>query len=293
MHRLHPDGLLFALVLTALPACSTYAWPADSTRPSLAKVEVTALGIHEGLGGLRRDHATCGGFSTSEPGMEKSSCLVVKQAGEQSPGRAMLALAREWNFDVPGMQNRAYQFYMPSNADQCSSFVRPVMPPLVLKAAPFDLVREVAPRQRASFFMQPFMGTQRPEAHHESNDFDLLKSDEDNVQARSQVSPSGLSFDGVNARAAWAMFGRLAPHRQRSDTSEALTVSAGYNDHAKSEHYHWGGLLAQSLLFNVIENGFRAASDDQIRNLLAKKPFWHDYAASIRQFNMRRWNDGD
>ena len=45
--------------------------------------------------------------------------------------------------------------------------------------------------------------------------------------------------------------------------------------------------------FNVIENGFRAASDDQIRTLLANKPFWHDYAASIRKFNMRRWNDGD
>jgi len=35
------------------------------------------------------------------------------------------------------------------------------------------------------------------------------------------------------------------------------------------------------------------ASDDQIRYLVAKKPFWHDYAASMRQFNMRRWNDGD
>ena len=89
------------------------------------------------------------------------------------------------------------------------------------------------------------------------------------------------------------MFGRLAPHRQGSETSEVLTVDGGTDDYAKSEHYHWGGLLAQSLFFNVIENGFRAASDDQIRNLLANKPFWHDYAASIRQFNMRRWNDGD
>jgi hypothetical protein len=59
------------------------------------------------------------------------------------------------------------------------------------------------------------------------------------------------------------------------------------------ERYHWRGLIAQSLFFNVIENSFRAASDDQIRTLLANKPFWHDYVASVRQFNMRRWNDGD
>ena len=57
--------------------------------------------------------------------------------------------------------------------------------------------------------------------------------------------------------------------------------------------YNWRGLLAQSLFFNVVENTFRAASDDQIRMMLAKKPFWHDYFASMKQFNMRRWNDGD
>jgi hypothetical protein len=27
--------------------------------------------------------------------------------------------------------------------------------------------------------------------------------------------------------------------------------------------------------------------------MLGNKPFWHDYAASLKQFNMRRWNDGD
>ena len=89
------------------------------------------------------------------------------------------------------------------------------------------------------------------------------------------------------------MFDRLAPRRQKSETSEANTVNIGSDHSLKSEHYHWRGLLAQSLFFNVIENGFRAASDDQIRNLLANRPFWHDYAASIRQFNMGRWNDGD
>jgi hypothetical protein len=59
------------------------------------------------------------------------------------------------------------------------------------------------------------------------------------------------------------------------------------------EHYHWKGLLLQSFEFSAIENSFRIASDDQIRGLLANKPYWHDYVASLRQFNMRRWNDGD
>jgi hypothetical protein len=59
------------------------------------------------------------------------------------------------------------------------------------------------------------------------------------------------------------------------------------------ERYHWKGLLLQSLEFNVIENSWRIRSDEQIRDLLYNKPYWHDYAASLKQFNMRRWNDGD
>ena len=57
--------------------------------------------------------------------------------------------------------------------------------------------------------------------------------------------------------------------------------------------YHWRGLLVQSLEFNLVENGFRLATDDTMRFQLAHKPFWHDYAASLKQFNMGRWNDGD
>ena len=57
--------------------------------------------------------------------------------------------------------------------------------------------------------------------------------------------------------------------------------------------YHWEGLLLQSLEFNLMENGFRLATDDTMRYQIAHKPFWHDYGASVKQFNMRRWNDGD
>jgi hypothetical protein len=300
MNRLRPQGLLLALVLTALPASSAHAWPADSRNPSLSRVEVTTIDMQDGVAAFRYDHQAFAGLSVSEPGMEKTPCLTVNKAGEQGSDTAMVAFAGDWNFDVPGMHNREYHFYVPPSAGKCSSFESPaeyrrsgVMPPHAVKTATLDLGPEAASHQRAVFPMRPLIGTQHPDPDQESIDFDLFKSDEDNGLDGTLVSPGGLRFEGVNVGAAWAMFGRLAPHRQGSERSEVLTVEAGTDAYAKSEHYHWGGLLAQSLFFNVIENGFRAASDDQIRNLLANKPFWHDYAASIRQFNMRRWNDGD
>ncbi len=57
--------------------------------------------------------------------------------------------------------------------------------------------------------------------------------------------------------------------------------------------YNWRGLLLQSLEFNVIENGFRVAYDHNMRDQLAHKPFWRNYADSLNHFNMNRWNDGD
>jgi len=59
------------------------------------------------------------------------------------------------------------------------------------------------------------------------------------------------------------------------------------------EHYHWKGLLWQSFAFFGVENGFRLMTDPYLRTLTADKPFWHDYWASMQQWNMGRWNDGD
>ena len=61
----------------------------------------------------------------------------------------------------------------------------------------------------------------------------------------------------------------------------------------RAPKYHWKGFLLQSLEFNLMENTFRLADDDTMRYQIAHKPFWHDYVASIKQFNMGRWNDGD
>jgi hypothetical protein len=301
MNRLRPEGLLLVLILTALPGSSAHAWPADSRTPSRSRVEITTIDIQGGrIDAFQPDHEACAGLSAGEPAMEKTSCLAVKTAGGQASGSAMLAFAGDWNFDVPGMHDREYHLCIPASAGKCNSFERPanyrrtgVMPPLVDKVATLDLVDRNAPREIVAFRMQPTTATQHPNSHSESIDFDPIKSDEDNGLNKTQVSRGGLRLQGVNVAGAWGMFGRLAPRRRGSETSKALGINAGTDDYAQSEHYHWGGLLAQSLFFNVIENGFRAASDDQIRNLLANKPFWHDYAASIRQFNMRRWNDGD
>jgi hypothetical protein len=81
--------------------------------------------------------------------------------------------------------------------------------------------------------------------------------------------------------------------RRSKRTQNQATTDPDDDDVRLNEGYHWSGLIAQSLFFSFIESGFRAASDDQIRSLLATKPFWHDYVASMRHFNMRRWNDGD
>jgi hypothetical protein len=103
-----------------------------------------------------------------------------------------------------------------------------------------------------------------------------------------------LSIYGVNVADASSRLGQLMPREVDLYAREVPIVdpsSPGYR--VDAGHYDWRGLLAQSLFFNVVENSFRAASDDQIRLMLAKKPLWHDYFASTKQFNMRRWNDGD
>ena len=62
----------------------------------------------------------------------------------------------------------------------------------------------------------------------------------------------------------------------------------------RAEPYHWKGLVLQSFAFLLLQNGTRIITADQKdRHLLLNKPFWSDYWASLGQFNMRRWNDGD
>ncbi|HEY0263741.1 MAG TPA: hypothetical protein VGC07_04390 [Granulicella sp.] len=60
------------------------------------------------------------------------------------------------------------------------------------------------------------------------------------------------------------------------------------------ERMHWKGLIYESIAFDLLQNATRVMTADQNdRHLLLNKPFWSDYWASLGQFNMRRWNDGD
>jgi hypothetical protein len=86
---------------------------------------------------------------------------------------------------------------------------------------------------------------------------------------------------------------RFTPPSVNLSAREAPITDPAAPGYGAPGTYQWSSLLAQSLFFNVVENTFRAADDDQIRHMLANKPFWHDWLASTKQFNMRRWNDGD
>jgi hypothetical protein len=60
-----------------------------------------------------------------------------------------------------------------------------------------------------------------------------------------------------------------------------------------SQRYHWNTLMWQSLAFNAVEDTYRLITDDYMRYLIADGPYWHNYSESMKQWNMRRWNDGD
>ena len=60
-----------------------------------------------------------------------------------------------------------------------------------------------------------------------------------------------------------------------------------------SDRYNTKGLLWQSLAFIGTENTWRLFTDRNMRGLIAGKPYWHDYIESMKQWNMRRWWDGD
>ena len=108
-----------------------------------------------------------------------------------------------------------------------------------------------------------------------------------------KLPPNGnVTFNGVDLQSGYEAVRR---HLLRQSSSQNLDEPPNLlnEEPVHYERYHWGGLIGQSLLFNLVENTVRIESDDQIRYLLAHRDFWHDYFASLRQFNMGRWNDGD
>jgi hypothetical protein len=93
----------------------------------------------------------------------------------------------------------------------------------------------------------------------------------------------------------------VTPRAPEGETSEdKLVADDSIQSHSprpksvEEEPYHAKGLLLQSFAFLMLQEGTRimTANQDDRHNLL-NKPFWSDYWASLQQFNMRRWNDGD
>jgi hypothetical protein len=77
-------------------------------------------------------------------------------------------------------------------------------------------------------------------------------------------------------------------------TSDGPESRAPASQSSETEPYHWKGLLLQSFAFDLLSNATRIITANQNdRHLLLNKPYWADYWASLQQFNMRRWNDGD
>lgn len=97
---------------------------------------------------------------------------------------------------------------------------------------------------------------------------------------------SFVPFDFSRVHASDADAGKPAPARQETAPDAQST-----DDRAPG--YHWRGLIWQSAEFDIEEIGFRVTSDSTIRDLLVHKPYWHDWLASMQQWNMRRWSDGD
>jgi hypothetical protein len=89
----------------------------------------------------------------------------------------------------------------------------------------------------------------------------------------------------------------IAPPPFRPKRQELLLASQSRTPvglSAALEPYHWKGLILQTFSFSFLENGVRIMTANQSdRHLLLNKPYWSDYWASLGQFNMRRWNDGD
>ena len=85
---------------------------------------------------------------------------------------------------------------------------------------------------------------------------------------------------------------RLAP--EIPPEAAAAGQSRESRQAGRPEPYHWKGLLLQSFAFDLLQHTTLIVTADQNdRHLLLNKPFWSDYWASLGQFNMRRWNDGD
>ncbi len=104
--------------------------------------------------------------------------------------------------------------------------------------------------------------------------------------ALSSALAQQVPFEGPGLLAAAS----YVPSRPAGGWSPRLKAD---EDSGRVPSYHWRGLIWQSVEFDLAENSFRIPSDYVMRDLLAHKPFWHDWIASNHQWNLGRFSDGD
>ena len=110
-----------------------------------------------------------------------------------------------------------------------------------------------------------------------------LARGEDDPPTENAQAGQGLHLD----------LGALLGRMNRPGDGYKFAVGADGTLKPVREGYHWKGLLWESFAFFGVENTQRLLADPYLRILIADKPFWHDYMASVKQWNWGRWNDGD
>jgi hypothetical protein len=98
------------------------------------------------------------------------------------------------------------------------------------------------------------------------------------VAARVDVETIGVEVESSEKTGSPGRYGSLLPTKEQDER----------------EPFHWKGLLVQSFEFVLVQNAVRVITANQHdRHVLLNKPYYSDYWASLGQFDMRRWNDGD
>jgi hypothetical protein len=122
------------------------------------------------------------------------------------------------------------------------------------------------------------------------------KPESTNVQAAADLpeapTPNGVAFRVPALLSEEEVRGSY--FRSNEDVPIASQSTKPISQYGGREPFHWKGLLLQSFAFDMLQNATRVMTAGQHdRHILLNKPFWSDYWASLGQFNMRRWNDGD
>ena len=119
--------------------------------------------------------------------------------------------------------------------------------------------------------------------HIETSDFGLIPERTDETAAYQPAGTGSLQGAHIDLTPLFRSMNRPGADSGVEQGGDGETI----------EHYHWKGLLWESFAFFGVENTQRLMADYYFRHTTADNPFWHNYIASLKHWNWRRWNDGD